>query len=183
MKKTYFLAIFFVALIVASCDKTVTFDDQWKLDQEAQFAKIAANTSEYKKIESQSGNGFIMYKEVETGNGESPHYTDQVKILYTGYFKRFWDREDQFIGDDGNTFFNKNIVVTTETNSSSVIPRTLTVSDRSVIDGLATALQHMQVGDKWEIWIPWKLGYGASTNSQIPAHTTLVFEVQLVEVL
>lgn len=183
MKKLYFLTMCLAALLFASCDKTVTFDDQWKLDQEAQFAKIAANTSEYKKIDSESGNGFIMYKEIKSGNGESPRYTDQVKVLYTGYFKRFWDRDDKFTGDDGNTFFNKNVFVTTETNSSSIIPRILMVSDNSVVDGLATALQHMQVGDKWEVWIPWKLGYGASTNSQIPAHTTLAFEVELLEIL
>lgn len=180
MKKPYFLSVLFVALLLASCDKTVTFDDQWKLDQEAQFAKVAANTSEYKKIESQSGNGFIMYKELESGDGESPHYTDRVKVLYTGYFKRFWDRDDTFVGDDDNIFFNK--VIFDSTTNRNNIPSIFSVD--GLVDGFTTALQHMQVGDKWEIWIPWKLGYGASTNSQsqIPAHTTLVFEVELMDV-
>jgi peptidylprolyl isomerase/FKBP-type peptidyl-prolyl cis-trans isomerase FklB len=43
----------------------------------------------------------------------------------------------------------------------------------------------MQEGDKWEIWIPWNLGYGASENTSgnIPAYTTLVFEIELVGII
>lgn len=181
MKKTYVFTTLLLVLLLASCDKTVTFDNQWQTDQEAQFEKIAANTAEYKKIESQSGNGFIMYKELESGSGESPYFTDKVRVLYTGYFKRFWDREDRFTGDDGNIFINK--VIFDSTANRNDIPSTFEV--KNMVDGFATALQHMKEGDKWEIWIPWKLGYGAtsSAQSQIPAHTTLVFELELVEVM
>jgi peptidylprolyl isomerase/FKBP-type peptidyl-prolyl cis-trans isomerase FklB len=52
-----------------------------------------------------------------------------------------------------------------------------------VVDGFSTALQHMQVGDKWEIWIPWKLGYGESGNNSIQGYTTLVFEIELVAIV
>lgn len=41
----------------------------------------------------------------------------------------------------------------------------------------------MKVGDKWEVWIPWKLGYGEKDYNDIPAHTTLVFELELLEIL
>ncbi|MFA7065782.1 MAG: FKBP-type peptidyl-prolyl cis-trans isomerase, partial [Dysgonamonadaceae bacterium] len=52
-----------------------------------------------------------------------------------------------------------------------------------VVDGFSTALQHMKEGDKWEVWIPWQLGYGERGQSPIPGYTTLVFEIELVEVL
>ena len=52
-----------------------------------------------------------------------------------------------------------------------------------VVDGFSTALQHMKVGDKWEVWMPWRLGYGANGSNAIPAHTTLVFEIELLEIL
>jgi len=43
----------------------------WRLDNEAQFAAIAANP-EYTRINSQSAKGFIMYKELKSGNGATP---------------------------------------------------------------------------------------------------------------
>ena len=43
-------------------------------------------------------------------------------------------------------------------------------------------LQHMVEGDKYEVWIPQQLAYGASDNGDIPAYSTLIFEIELVSV-
>ena len=184
--KRILLPIFTIVLLLASCEKTVTFDDTRKNDNEAQFSKIAAS-SEYKKIESKSGDGFIMYKVLKEGeNNEEtdrkPLFTDQVKVLYTGWYKYYWTKEDTFIDDNGNKFQNK-VIFDTTSGDSNDIARTFSVS--GVVDGFSTALQNMNVGDKWEIWIPWQLGYGDFNNSSsgISAYSTLVFEVELVEII
>ena len=52
-----------------------------------------------------------------------------------------------------------------------------------VVDGFSTALQHMKVGDKWEVWMPWRLAYGVTGKGNIPGYTTLVFEIELVEIV
>lgn len=52
----------------------------------------------------------------------------------------------------------------------------------SVISGWTVALQHMVEGDKYEVWIPQQLAYGASDNGDIPAYSTLIFEIRLVSV-
>jgi FKBP-type peptidyl-prolyl cis-trans isomerase FklB len=41
----------------------------------------------------------------------------------------------------------------------------------------------MKVGDIWEIWVPWELGYGSSGSGSIPGYTTLVFEIELMEIM
>lgn len=166
-----------VAILFSSCDKTETFDDKWKLDNEAQFTATAANTT-YTKINSQSGNGFILYKEIKSGEGATPYFTDNVKVLYTGWYKNTWTKEDTYTDEKGNTIYNKVIFDTTNNNN---IARTFAVN--GVVDGFSTALQHMQVGDKWEVWIPWKLGYGEAGNSSIKGYTTLVFEIELVAIV
>ena len=166
-----------MAILFTSCDETETFDDKWKLDNEAQFATIAANP-EYTKLNSQSGNGFIMYKEIQSGDGATPYFTDQVKVLYTGWYKNIWSEPDTYTDDKGNIIYNKVIFDTTSNNN---IARTLAVN--GVVDGFSTALQHMQVGDKWEVWIPWKLGYGESGSGTIQGYTTLVFEIELVDIV
>lgn len=48
-----------------------------------------------------------------------------------------------------------------------------------LIEGWIIALQHMCVGDKWEIYIPAELGYGKYSQPGIPAHSTLIFELEL----
>lgn len=52
----------------------------------------------------------------------------------------------------------------------------------SVISGWTVALQHMVEGDKYEVWIPQQLAYGASESGDIPAYSTLIFEIELVSV-
>lgn len=184
--KRILLPILTMVLIFASCDKTETFDDTRKNDNEMQFAKIAADPA-YKKIESKSGNGFIMYKVIKEGEidpDQMPIFTDNVKTHYTGWYKRFWTKEDTFIDDNGFTFQNKIIFDTTAIEGSET-EKSSEFSVSKVVDGFSTALQHMHVGDKWEIWIPWQLGYGAYDYSAggISAYSTLVFELELVEIV
>ena len=54
---------------------------------------------------------------------------------------------------------------------------------RGVVDGFATALQQMHRGDHWVIYIPYQLGYGAvkAGGGTIPAYSTLIFDVRLVD--
>jgi peptidylprolyl isomerase/FKBP-type peptidyl-prolyl cis-trans isomerase FklB len=175
-----FIISFCAAILFASCDKaeTTTVDEQWKNANEAQFAKITANSG-YTRINSASTAGYIMYKEIKSGDGETPYFTDKVKVLYTGWFKADWSLPDEYKDDQEQTVINK--YVFDSTGNRNNIPSTFAVS--GLIDGYRTALQHMKVGDKWEIWIPWNLGYGASGSSAIPGYTTLVFEVELVSIV
>ena len=40
----------------------------------------------------------------------------------------------------------------------------------------------MHEGDKWEVYIPAKWGYGSMKMDDIPAHSTLIFELELVKI-
>ncbi len=179
MKIKLLLLLTLAALIFASCSKDDETDTLWKENSEAAFAKVAAS-AEYKTIQSQSKNGSIAYKVLKSGNGATPLYTDGVKVRYTAWFKTVdWNEGDTFINEDGRNIKNKFIFDSTANRND--VPSTFAVS--GVVDGYSTALQHMKVGDKWEVWMPWKLGYGINGKNPIPGYTTLVFEIELVEVL
>lgn len=186
MKSIFHLLTLIGLIVFVSCEKTVSVEDIYRADNEAAFAKIAAS-SDYTKIESQSKAGFIMYKELVDGNGATPLFSDQVKVLYTGWYKRDWNQGDTYTDNKGNIIQNKKIFDSTAQRGD--LPTTMKVAtalssyDEGIIDGFSTALQHMEVGDKWEVWIPWKLGYGKTSQSSIPGYTTLVFEIELVEIL
>ena len=49
-----------------------------------------------------------------------------------------------------------------------------------LIDGWIVAMQHMHIGDKWEIYIPAEMGYGRFSQPGIPGGSTLVFEIELL---
>ena len=53
-----------------------------------------------------------------------------------------------------------------------------------VIPGWVEALQLMPEGAKWKLYIPSDLAYGAQgAGEMIPPHSTLIFEVELLEIL
>lgn len=51
-----------------------------------------------------------------------------------------------------------------------------------VIRGWTEGLQLMPVGSKYRFWVPHILGYGANDYMAIPGGSTLVFEIELLEV-
>ena len=53
-----------------------------------------------------------------------------------------------------------------------------------VIRGWVEALQMMPVGSKWKLTIPHELAYGErGAGASIPPFSTLVFEVELLDIL
>lgn len=107
--------------------------------------------------ETESG---LQYEVVKEGSGDSPQPTDKVTVHYTGKLT------------DGTVF-----------DSSVERGEPITFGVNQVIDGWTEALQLMQEGDKWILYIPYELGYGErGAGGDIPPFATLIFEVELMEV-
>lgn len=67
--------------------------------------------------------------------------------------------------------------------SVGATPLTFTLGSGQVIQGFDRGVIGMKVGGARRIVVPPSLGYGASRNSSIPPYATLVFEIELVEVV
>lgn len=99
----------------------------------------------------------ILYKVLQQGTGtRTPGLRSIVSVHYKGTLA------------DGREFDN---------SWKRNCPEALRLSD--VIDGWQIALQMMHVGDRWLVYIPYELGYGARTSGLIPGFSTLVFEIEL----
>lgn len=157
-----------VSLVVcgfsACSDDDDDYDKDWKAANDAAYGKIAVNP-EYKEVRMDGAPRGVFYKVLQAGTGtQKPYETSTVKVLYRGLY---YNLEDVF--DEGGT-----------SQYGESVTWTLSSLD---VRGLTLALQNMVVGDKWEIWIPYNLAYGGYTYGGIPAYSTLVFEVELVEII
>ena len=103
----------------------------------------------------------LQYKVLREGNGKKPKATDQVKCHYEGMLV------------DGTMF-----------DSSIQRGEPTTFPLNGVIAGWTEGLQLMQEGAKYRFFIPYQLGYGErGAGSSIPPFATLVFDVELIEVV
>lgn len=68
-------------------------------------------------------------------------------------------------------------------SSVGLTPLTFTVGSGQVIEGFDRGVVGMKVGGARRVTIPPSMGYGAARNNSIPPYATLIFEIELVEVV
>lgn len=99
----------------------------------------------------------LQYKVVKDGKGKKPKATDTVTTHYRG-----------------------TLIDGTEFDSSYKNNEPATFPVNGVIPGWTEALQLMDVGSKWQLFIPYQLAYGESGNGPIPPSSTLIFDIELI---
>lgn len=120
-------------------------------------AFLEKNKKEEGVIELPSG---LQYKVLKEGNGKKPKATDKVRCHYEGMLL------------DGTVF-----------DSSIKRGEPAVFGVNQVIQGWVEALQLMQEGSKWRLFIPSEMAYGArGAGNSIPPHATLIFDVELLAV-
>lgn len=102
----------------------------------------------------------LQYKVIQQGTGPQPKETDTVRVHYHG------------------TFINGKVF-----DSSKQRGEPAEFQVNGVIKGWTEALQLMHVGDVWQLVIPADLAYGKEGNQVIPPNTTLMFQVELLEIV
>lgn len=116
----------------------------------------------------------MYYIEQQEGDGTEAEYGDVVKVNYTG---RLLD----------GTVFDTNIEsVAIEhelySDSQSYTPMEFELGSRSIIAGFNEGIDLMKQGGTAQLIIPSYLAYGRQAHGSVPAFSTLIFDVELVEV-
>lgn len=103
----------------------------------------------------------LQYEVLVEGNGKKPKATDQVRCHYEGTLI------------DGTVF-----------DSSYKRNEPAVFGLNQVIAGWTEGVQLMSEGAKYRFYIPYLLAYGESgAGGMIPPYATLIFDVELIEVL
>ena len=103
----------------------------------------------------------LQYEVIEEGNGEKPSAPDSVKVNYRGTlidgteFDSSYEREEPFIFS----------------------------LEGGVIQGWLEGIPLMSVGSHYRFYIPSNLAYGDRGTPGIPPNSTLIFDVELLEII
>ena len=103
----------------------------------------------------------LQYQVIAEGTGKKPSATDRVQCHYEGTLI------------DGTIF-----------DSSIKRGEPAVFGVNQVIKGWVEALQLMQEGAKWRLYIPYDMAYGEhGAGEMIPPYSALIFDVELIKVL
>lgn len=118
-------------------------------------------TENGKRVEVQTTPSGLQYEILQEGNGPRPTDKDKVTVHYTGKLI------------DGTVF-----------DSSVERGEPATFGVTQVIPGWVEALQLMNEGSKWRLFIPSQLAYGphGAPQAGIGPNATLIFDVELIKV-
>lgn len=200
MKKSIFWLmglLFSVSLAVTSCEETDGVVDpyfNWQERNELYIDSIArvANANlgnevgQWKAVHTYKFNppindlnpdvrDYVYCRILEKGTGTvKPLFTDTVAAHYRGQLIPLYDGQ--------KVVFDQSFQG--ELKEDLAVPVTFGVWDGvgGVIEGWSSVLQQMVEGDRWEVHIPYQLGYGIYGRDEIPGYSALVFDMQLVKI-
>lgn len=130
----------------------------------------------WSKLNSEAGTNadYILVKVLESSqetNASKPLYTDSVAVHYQGRLLPSTNYAEGYVFDQ--SYYG---------NFNPELSRPTRMKLSELIDGFVTAVLNMQRGDRWLVYIPYQLGYGASSsNSAVPSYSTLVFDIALAD--
>lgn len=145
------IAFVVLVIVMVACDKDET--DYGPIDK-----KIIENYLVSKGLTAQSTASGLYYIIEKPGGANHPSVSSKVSVNYKGYLV------------DG-TIFDKSY--------ASGQPSSFSLN--SVIAGWKEGIPLIGVGGKIQLFVPSDLGYGSTVKTNIPAHSVLIFEVQLVD--
>ena len=165
MEKTTFKRqslLFVVSVVIFALVCLIAFWPQKeKLSSAKQLIKTSSSTQTDNKGDA-SMSGQLIIEDTLVGTGATVKAGDTVKIHYTGTL------------EDGTVF---------DSSLTRNEPFETQVGVGMLIQGWDQGIPGMKVGGKRHLVIPSELGYGNRAVGSIPANSTLIFDVELLDIL
>jgi FKBP-type peptidyl-prolyl cis-trans isomerase FklB len=139
-------------------DVMTTFEKDMQQKQKALGEKFLEENKKKEGVKTTASG--LQYKVIKEGSGPQPKATDVVTVNYRG-----------------------TLIDGTEFDSSYKRGEPATFPLDRVIKGWTEGVQLMKVGSKFQLFVPPNLGYGdRAVSPDLPANSTLIFEVELLNV-
>lgn len=185
----YSLLFSFASIAFCSCAESddeassLEFAD-WQIRNDAFFLtledSLKADPSNWRKVKTYTkdentpgvATDYVYMKMLSPGDpyAELPLFSDTVRISYRGRLLPSATYPEGYVFDQT---YSGTYNVRTAASVTGVVSGYTT--------GFSTALQHMLRDERCRVYIPYTLGYGTSDNGVIPAYSTLIFDVTLID--
>ena len=173
-----------LSLSLSSCGEESGTEDEyadWQVRNDA-IVKVWANDPTLTRIKSYTEapategapTYYVYVKKLETASIQIPEtqplFTDTVRVAYRGRlipsatYPNGYVFDQSFIGD-----FDWKTSAVTQSRCGSFV------------EGFTTALMDMHVGDRWLVYIPYQMAYGAGSSTTYPAYSNMIFEIALFD--
>ncbi len=179
IKKFYLLPLLAVVLMMVSCEevKEATKFDNWGPRNDAYMDSLAAvydaktDPALQRFVPMTNAKVFIYYKDITPSTNvvvdQQPLYTQGVSVYYRGYYIFGESFDQNFTGANPDPEFDA--------------PTTFMVT--GVVSGWTEVLQRMKKGQRWMVYLPYEMAYGASGSGAIPGYSTLIFDMELIDIV
>ena len=165
--KKFRIPLLFIAAVVGVAGFFIIHKNEIVSPNKTQNAESSSFTKQKVNLSNQTSEKFfttssgLQYRILNEGSGdENPRPESVVSVHYRGKLIN---------GLEFDSSYKRNQPASFPVNG--------------VIRGWTEALQLMKEGDKWELIIPPDLGYGSEgAGNTIPPDSTLIFEVELIEI-
>lgn len=199
-KKIYLFSLVLMALAFTACSETETVDkyDNWQARNDAFIDSIANVHADlttrgnldsihmiaypkvpiYFKKKTPVGDGVIQDTDIRSTDVVTVYYKGSYMNL--GYGNGYVDNQGNYIGEIFDGTF-------TEGNPSIEYSQTAEFQVNGLVRGLWEVVQRMKVGERKEVYVPWKYGYGSAdytplySSITIPGYSTLIFDIQILK--
>lgn len=116
----------------------------------------------------------VVVRIVDRGTGSGhPLSTDTVRINYVGRLL------PTISTPMGKVFDHSGATAHADQAFHPSFAQPVKLATNATVEGFATALQAMRIGDRWRVFIPAAMGYGQASQDKIPAGSLLIFDLQL----
>ena len=182
---SYILLLSLLLLSFTACSEDDSATDEyadWQERNAAMTDQWAANSSlrkirVYTQDDTTTGKSmdYIYVQVLETGDGtESPLFTDTVRVAYRGRMIPTTNYANGYV-------FDETYLGDFSWHTAGMSTMSIGGGSTTVVSGFATALMNMRKGDRWLVYIPYQLGYNASSQGSVIAYSNLIFDIALLD--
>ena len=120
-------------------------------------------------------------KLVDNPDGTRLLATDNVEMYYRGTLINGVEFDGNF---DGYGALDRQIPLDpAQMKNPTDFDEPATMSVGGMIGGVEWVLQHARTGERWIIYIPYNVGYGASSSGSVPAYSALTFDFVIGDIV
>lgn len=116
-------------------------------------------------------NDYVYCRILAKGNGRKPLFTDSVAVNYRGWLIPLLNGATVTFDQSYQGELDRDIA----------IPVGFALDQAGLRVGWSTAMMQMREGDRWEVYIPYTLGYETYGQGDIPGYSTLIFDIDFVK--